>query len=248
MPVGDMQYPHPSVGSRVPGPGIDLQPLVLTACPVVTGGRHMVKVTIVFNSKEDTIRVNDRILRKIESPKAPHLSAAVSRLNRRILVILNPFSGKKCAPKLWETYVAPIFRTSHIDYDFIKTDYERHAVEIAKNVKLDKYDGIAVISGDGLILEVISGFLMRADRERALKMPLAHIPGGTSNGLAASICFQCNEPFSARNVFCTEMALMVVRPRYLPLRINHVQTELDGDKPMFMSITWGLIADIGSFY
>lgn len=70
-------------------------------------------------------------------------------------------------------------------------DHERHAVDIARNLKLDKYDAIAVISGDGLILEVISGFLSRLDRERALKMPIAHIPGGTSNGLAASICFQC---------------------------------------------------------
>lgn len=69
--------------------------------------------------------------------------------------------------------------------------YPKHALEIAQNLVLDKYDAVAVVSGDGLILEVISGFLMRQDRDRALKMPLAHIPGGTGNGLASSICFQC---------------------------------------------------------
>uniref|UniRef100_A0A0M3HIA3 Uncharacterized protein n=1 Tax=Ascaris lumbricoides TaxID=6252 RepID=A0A0M3HIA3_ASCLU len=37
---------------------------------------------------------------------------------------------------------------------------------------------------------------------------------------------------------------MVARPRYLPLRICHVQTERDGDKAMFLSATWGLVADI----
>lgn len=66
-----------------------------------------------------------------------------------------------------------------------------HATEIARNVCLNDYDGIAIVSGDGLVLEVIEGFLMRADRVRALKMPIAHIPGGTSNGLAAAVCFQC---------------------------------------------------------
>lgn len=57
-----------------------------------------------------------------------------------------------------------------------------------------------------------------------------------------------SETFPPRGVFCTEMASMIVRPRYLPLRISHVQTERDGDRAMFMSITWGLIADIGLFY
>lgn len=44
------------------------------------------------------------------------------------------------------------------------------------------------------------------------------------------------------------MALMLARPRYLPLRINHVETERDGSKPMFMSLSWGLLADIGTFH
>lgn len=57
-----------------------------------------------------------------------------------------------------------------------------------------------------------------------------------------------SEPFPPRGIFCTEMAVMLAQPRYLPLRINHVQTEHDGSKPMFMSLTWGLIADIGSFH
>ncbi|EJW78198.1 hypothetical protein WUBG_10893, partial [Wuchereria bancrofti] len=173
-----------------------------------------------------------------------HLITDIIRPRRHILVIVNPFSGQKRGLKLWETHVEPILQIANIDYDIVKTIYRKHAVEIAKNLILDNYDAVASISGDGLILEVISGFLMRNDRERALKMPLAHIPGGTSNGLAASICFQCNEPFSPRGIFCTEMAIMLARPRYLPLRINHVQTEHDGSKAMFMSLTWGLIADI----
>uniref|UniRef100_A0A914R1H4 DAGKc domain-containing protein n=1 Tax=Parascaris equorum TaxID=6256 RepID=A0A914R1H4_PAREQ len=172
----------------------------------------------------------------IQSPFLAHFPIATLRMRRKILVIVNPFSGQKKALKMWKDETEPIFIAAQLDYEVVLT---------ARNVCLNDYDGIAIVSGDGLVLEVIEGFLMRADRIRALKMPIAHIPGGTSNGLAAAVCFQCNEPFAPRGVFCLEAALMVARPRYLPLRICHVQTERDGDKAMFLSATWGLVADIG---
>uniref|UniRef100_A0A1I8EBX0 DAGKc domain-containing protein n=1 Tax=Wuchereria bancrofti TaxID=6293 RepID=A0A1I8EBX0_WUCBA len=224
--------------------GMNEWQLILIIYPVIKKRRRFVRVSLTF-SCEDTAKYADKfIATKITATRAPHLITDIIRPRRHILVIVNPFSGQKRGLKLWETHVEPILQIANIDYDIVKTIYRKHAVEIAKNLILDNYDAVASISGDGLILEVISGFLMRNDRERALKMPLAHIPGGTSNGLAASICFQCNEPFSPRGIFCTEMAIMLARPRYLPLRINHVQTEHDGSKAMFMSLTWGLIADI----
>ncbi|KAK5982027.1 hypothetical protein GCK32_012233, partial [Trichostrongylus colubriformis] len=85
---------------------------------------------------------------------------------------------------------------------------------------------------------------MRKDRDRALKLPLCHIPGGTSNALAAAICYACNEPFSPRDLFVVECCLMVTRPHYIPLRLYVVDTQHDGTRSMFMSATWGLIADI----
>lgn len=105
----------------------------------------------------------------------------------------------------------------------------------------------------------------KTDRDRALSLPILHIPGGTSNGLAASVAFQCkcvfciittnvktnkkkfSEPFSSRGVFCKEMALMLAssRPRYRPLRLYCVETEKNGYLPMFMTMNWGLMADIG---
>ena len=57
-----------------------------------------------------------------------------------------------------------------------------------------------------------------------------------------------SEPFSSRDVFITECALLAVRPRYLPLRLFSVDTEHNGKKSMFLSACWGLIADIGWLY
>lgn len=44
------------------------------------------------------------------------------------------------------------------------------------------------------------------------------------------------------------MALMWAnnRPRFRPLRLYHVETSNNGHKAMFMSMNWGLIADIGN--
>ncbi|CAG9540218.1 unnamed protein product [Cercopithifilaria johnstoni] len=218
--------------------------LTLTIFPVIKKRRRLLRSLFTFNCEDTVKNANKFIIRKITASRAPHLTTGVIRLRRHVLVIVNPFSGQKRGLKLWETHVEPILQIANINYDIVKTVHRKHAIKIARHLKLDNYDAVAAISGDGLILELISGFLMRQDRERALKMPLAHIPGGTSNGLAASICFQCNEPFPPRGIFCTEMAVMLARPRYLPLRINHVQTEHDGNKAMFMSLTWGLIADI----
>ncbi|VDK19756.1 unnamed protein product [Anisakis simplex] len=177
------------------------------------------------------------------------------RKRRRILVIVNPFGGQQKAWKMWQEIVKPIFIAAQLDYKY------RILMWYCVVVYFDRNNSVVCIeelmSGDGLISEVIEGFLLRSDRERALKMPIAHIPGGTSNALAASICFQCKLVLSMNLfVFFTHFilftrtqlifaALMVARPRYLPLRICHVQTEKDGDRSMFLSITWGLVADIG---
>ncbi|KAK6049747.1 diacylglycerol kinase catalytic domain protein, partial [Cooperia oncophora] len=166
-------------------------------------------------------------------------------LNNRVLVLINPFSGQKRAEKLWMDHGAKVLRAAGIRSDIILTEYPRHATKIMLDLDIDQYDAVLVMSGDGLMTEVIWGLLMRKDRDRALKFPLCHVPGGTSNALAAAICYACNEPFSPRNLFILECCLMVTRPHYIPLRLYVVETQHDGMRSMFMSANWGLIADIG---
>lgn len=52
------------------------------------------------------------------------------------------------------------------------------------------YEALVLLSGDGTVNEVLSGLLTRADRLRALRLPLLHVPAGTSNALAAAVAFQ----------------------------------------------------------
>ncbi|VIO99521.1 Uncharacterized protein BM_BM17839 [Brugia malayi] len=52
-----------------------------------------------------------------------------------------------------------------------------------------------------------------------------------------------SEPFSPRGIFCTEMAIMLARPRYLPLRINHA-AQTDQTEPLDLSIS--KVKEVGS--
>jgi len=49
------------------------------------------------------------------------------------------------------------------------------------------YDGIVVLSGDGLIHEVLNGLGQRSDAVTALAMPVAQIPTGSANALSINI-------------------------------------------------------------
>ncbi|CAI4231512.1 unnamed protein product [Auanema sp. JU1783] len=216
--------------------------LVITAYPITSGKRLRKEIIFNFNDVEVCEKLHNEIRKRITRPKPPHLLK--SKPNNKVLIITNPFSGQKKALQLWNNYGAHVLQEAQLEFDLIMTERPGHGTEIAQTLRIDDYDAIAVNSGDGLISEVICGLLLRKDRERALKIPICHIPGGTSNGLAASILFACNEPFSARDVFITECVNMLVHPIFINLPLFTVETEQDGLKPMFMTATWGLIADI----
>lgn len=55
-------------------------------------------------------------------------------------------------------------------------------------MNIQDYDAIVTVSGDGLIHEVLNGFLQRSDARQAVrKVPIGAIPCGTSNSLAISM-------------------------------------------------------------
>ncbi|TKR87451.1 hypothetical protein L596_011848 [Steinernema carpocapsae] len=210
---------------------------------VLEGGKRVERnMKLELEDPERSRFFRQELERRSARKRSPHRPKNTS--GNKLLILINPYSGQKRALQLWNNHVIPIFEKAEIDFDVVFTESVGHGTQIAEQLDLEEYDGVGVVSGDGLVSEVIAGFLRRNDRERALKVPILHIPGGTGNALAASICYHCNEPFSARDIFCFEAALMATRPRYLPLRILHVETEHDGHKPMFLSAVWGLIADI----
>ncbi|CAJ0582480.1 unnamed protein product, partial [Mesorhabditis spiculigera] len=195
-----------------------------------------------FKSNKVADEWSEKLEAKLKRRIPPHL--VDRKLRNRVLVLVNPYSGQKKAIKCWEEEAKPTLEKAKIDYDHRETEQVGHGTAIALECPIDRYDAVLIVSGDGLVAEFVNGLLLRKDRTRALKIPICHIPGGTSNALAAAVCFVCNEKFPAWNLFPREMTLMVARPRFMPLRLFRVDTEYNGSKPMFLSAAWGLIADI----
>jgi YegS/Rv2252/BmrU family lipid kinase len=97
---------------------------------------------------------------------------------RRLLVIHNPVAGWRRRHRLW----AVIERLEHRGclVDLRETTRRGDAEAFARVALADNYDRMVVAGGDGTINEAINGL---ADR----RLPLAVVPLGTANVLAAEI-------------------------------------------------------------
>ena len=73
---------------------------------------------------------------------------------RKLLVVINPFSGTKAARRDFNLQVKPILDGAHLTYNVIETTHAGHATEIAKTFKLSETTEIATLGGDGILNEV----------------------------------------------------------------------------------------------
>ncbi|CAL4061199.1 unnamed protein product [Meganyctiphanes norvegica] len=106
---------------------------------------------------------------------------------RKLLILINPNSGPGKAEQIYNKQVAPVLGEAEIPHQVVVTKRANHAKDIVKSADLNKYAGIVIVSGDGLVYEVYNGLLRRSDWESAITIPLGIIPGGSGNGLARSI-------------------------------------------------------------
>jgi hypothetical protein len=110
--------------------------------------------------------------------------------SRRLLVLINPASGPGKAGSIFREYVSPLLTEAGIsDVTLFVTSSNGSATDFIREQDLThKFDGIVVISGDGLIFEVVNGIMKRPDRQEVVRqIPLGIIPGGSGNGLAFSV-------------------------------------------------------------
>ncbi|XP_014667629.1 PREDICTED: ceramide kinase-like [Priapulus caudatus] len=86
-----------------------------------------------------------------------------------LIVFINPFGGKRKAPKIYETKVAPYFQLAGIRARVIMTERAGHAYDtIVADPDIDKLDGIVCVGGDGMYAEVLNGLLTRTQRRHGV--------------------------------------------------------------------------------
>ena len=82
---------------------------------------------------------------------------------RKVLILINPFSGGGAAAANW-VIAKGLLDKAYIGMTIIETERAGHAYDIVnKELKHDDYDGVVTVSGDGLIHEVVNGLYRRED-------------------------------------------------------------------------------------
>ncbi|KAK6732453.1 hypothetical protein RB195_016687 [Necator americanus] len=164
----------------------------------------------------------------------------------RVLVFVNPNSGSGKGVKTFRHRVEPQLKKNHIDYELIITNGPNHAKTIVRSRDdLLKFNGVIILSGDGLVFEVINGLFERSDRTSIIPcLPIGIVPSGSGNGLLCSLLFSRGEPL--KNPKFTERAIEIsCSPSANAQAVNliHVQTD-KSNMAAFLSVGWGLMADI----
>lgn len=198
-------------------------------CCVVSKG-HLVRKSFVFEPlSEDSLRLWCQKLRQyFDSLGRP----------KKLFIFMNPFGGKRSAPKIFLEDVKPFLDDADVQYTVLDTKYQLHAKEVAKTLDLSASDGIVCVSGDGILVEVVNGFLEREDWEDAIRMPIGMIPAGTGNGMVKSLLDAVGQPCAASNAI---FAIIRGHKRKLD-----VATMMQGETMFFsvLMLAWGFIADI----
>eukprot|EP00794_Sanderia_malayensis_P008857 gene8857-9806_t len=157
---------------------------------------------------------------------------------KRVLVLINPKSGNGKSLEKFRKFAEPLFKDAGIYFQELITKYASHGQEIAYNLSIIDWDGLAICSGDGLAYEVIQGLMQRGDWEKAIKMPIGMIPTGSGNALCASVLHAANDVCDILSA-----AFHVARGNPHPIDLCSIQNH-DHRLFAFLSLTWGIISDI----
>ncbi|KAK9093650.1 hypothetical protein Scep_025119 [Stephania cephalantha] len=106
----------------------------------------------------------------------------------KMLVILNPRSGRGRSSKVFHGKVEPIFKLAGFKLEVVKTTSAGHARKLASSVDFSACpDGIICVGGDGIVNEVLNGLLSRSDQKEAISIPIGIIPAGSDNSLVWTV-------------------------------------------------------------
>uniref|UniRef100_A0A803Y0U9 sphingosine kinase n=1 Tax=Meleagris gallopavo TaxID=9103 RepID=A0A803Y0U9_MELGA len=162
----------------------------------------------------------------------------------RALVLLNPQSGAGRALEDFQAVVQPMLADADITPTVFVTERPHHAQEKVQDEDLSQWDVLVVMSGDGLLHEVLNGLMERPDWEQALQTPLCILPGGSGNALAASINYYAGNDHVAKKKLLTNCTFILCKGLHAPMDLVSLSTASGKRFFSFLGFGWGFIADV----
>lgn len=159
---------------------------------------------------------------------------------RHVTVILNPAAKNGKSLASFEKYVAPLLHLAGIRVSVVKTEHEGQAKQLLD--VMDNTDAVLVASGDGTLLEVVTGLCRREDSDVAIqKFPIGIIPVGRTNSVAKRLFW--DDRFDDVKLLA-ESAMAIVKWNTRPLNVMAIQGE--SGKPVYAlsRLEWGIFRDV----
>ncbi|XP_017337775.1 sphingosine kinase 1 isoform X1 [Ictalurus punctatus] len=162
----------------------------------------------------------------------------------RFLVLINPQSGKGQAQAMFNNHIQHMLQEADITYTLQITERQNHAREMVREADLSQWDAVVIMSGDGLLFEVVNGLMEREDWEKAIQTPLGVLPGGSGNALAASIHYYTGaQPVSGEDLL-VNCGFMLCKGLVSHLDLTSVCMASSQRLFSFLSLAWGFVADV----
>ncbi|KAL2764612.1 sphingosine kinase 1 isoform 2, partial [Daubentonia madagascariensis] len=162
----------------------------------------------------------------------------------RVLVLLNPRGGRGKALQLFRSHVQPLLAEAEISFMLMLTERRNHARELVRSEELGRWDALVVMSGDGLMHEVVNGLMERPDWETAIQKPLCSLPAGSANALAASLNHYAGYEQVTNEDLLTNCTLLLCRRLLSPMNLLSLHTASGQHLFSVLSLAWGFIADV----
>ncbi|XP_030646074.1 sphingosine kinase 1 [Chanos chanos] len=161
-----------------------------------------------------------------------------------IMLLLNPSSGRGQAMSLFSTHIQRMLTEAAVPHTLLITDHQNHARELVRNADLSQWNALIILSGDGLLFEVVNGLMEREDWEEAIQIPLGILPGGSGNALAASIHHYTGAAAVWGEDLLVSCGFMLCKG--LVSRLDLVSVHLASGNRVFsfLSVAWGFVADV----
>ena len=161
---------------------------------------------------------------------------------KRVLILLNPVSGKKMGMKIFNQHISPFLNDTNIEYELFVTQRANHARERLISEDLSQWDALLFMSGDGLLNEGVNGLLAREDADFAIQKPYGLIPCGSGNAIAGAILHYSHEdysPMSAAFVFAKGLYGACLQPMDVALC-----TQGERSTYFCLLLNWGFSGDV----